>query len=71
MTLIFFMMVFMSHLSLNQILKLMMFISKLFSVVVMFSLLMTSVACAVGLGVITSSIDFSFQNLNFWNLFDF
>jgi hypothetical protein len=42
-----------------------MFISKLLSVVVMFSLLMTSVACAAALGVIISSIDFSFQNLIF------
>jgi hypothetical protein len=31
----------------------------------------TSVACAVGPSVIMSSIDFSFQNLVFWNLFEF
>jgi len=31
----------------------------------------TSVACAVGSSVTTSSTDFSFQNLVFWNLFEF
>jgi hypothetical protein len=31
----------------------------------------TPVACAVGLSVITSLTDFSFQNLVFWNLFEF
>jgi hypothetical protein len=29
------------------------------------------VACAVGPSVTTSSTDFSFQNLVFWNLFEF
>jgi len=29
------------------------------------------VACAVGPSVIKSSTDFSFQNLVFWNLFEF
>jgi hypothetical protein len=28
-------------------------------------------ACAVGPSVTTSSTDFSFQNLVFWNLFEF
>jgi hypothetical protein len=32
---------------------------------------MTSVACAVGPSVIASSTYFSFQNLVFWNLFEF
>ncbi len=31
----------------------------------------TSVACAVGSSVTMSSTDFSFQNLVFWNLFEF
>jgi len=31
----------------------------------------TNVAIAIGPNVIASSIDFSFQNLVFWNLFDF
>ncbi len=31
----------------------------------------TSVACAIGPSVTTSSTDFSFQNLIFWNLFEF
>jgi hypothetical protein len=31
----------------------------------------TSVACAIGSSVSTSSTDFSFQNLGFWNLFEF
>jgi len=31
----------------------------------------TSVACAVGSSVSTSSTDFSFQTLVFWNLFEF
>jgi len=31
----------------------------------------TSVACAVGPSVTASSTDFSFQNLFFWNLFEF
>jgi hypothetical protein len=30
-----------------------------------------NVACAVGPSVATSSTDFSFQNLVFWNLFEF
>ncbi len=33
--------------------------------------MLTSVACAVGPIVITFSTDFSFQNLVFWNLFEF
>ncbi len=33
--------------------------------------MVTSVACAVGPSVTTSSTDFSFQNLVFWNLFEF
>jgi hypothetical protein len=32
---------------------------------------MTSVACAVGPNVTTSSTDFSFPNPVFWNLFEF
>jgi hypothetical protein len=36
-----------------------------------FQLKMTLVACAVGPSVTTSSTDFSFQNLVFWNLFEF
>jgi hypothetical protein len=32
---------------------------------------MTSEACAVGPNITTSSIDFSFQNLVCWNLFEF
>ncbi len=31
----------------------------------------TSVACVVGPSVTMSSIEFSFQNLTFWNLFEF
>jgi len=31
----------------------------------------SSVACAIGTSVTTSSTDFSFQNLDFWNLFAF
>jgi hypothetical protein len=31
----------------------------------------SSVACAIGPSVTTSSTDFSFQNLVFWNLFEF
>jgi len=31
----------------------------------------TSVACAIGPSVTTSSTDFSFQNLVIWNLFEF
>ncbi len=31
----------------------------------------TGVACAVGARVTMSSVDFSFQNLVFWNLFEF
>jgi hypothetical protein len=31
----------------------------------------TNVAIAIGPNVIASSTDFSFQNLVFWNLFDF
>ncbi len=31
----------------------------------------TSVACAIGPSVTTPSTDFSFQNLVFWNLFEF
>jgi len=34
-------------------------------------LITTSVACAIGPSVTTSSTDFSFQNLVFWNLFEF
>jgi hypothetical protein len=34
-------------------------------------LITTSVACASGPSVTTSSTDFSFQNLVFWNLFEF
>jgi hypothetical protein len=34
-------------------------------------IMMTSVACAVGASVTLSSTDFSFQNLVFWNLFEF
>jgi len=33
-------------------------------------LIVTTVACAVGPCVTTSSTDFSFQNLVFWNLFE-
>jgi hypothetical protein len=36
-----------------------------------FSFIHTSVACAVGPSVTTSSTDFSSQNLVFWNLFEF
>jgi hypothetical protein len=35
------------------------------------SITATSVACVVGPGVTTSPTDFSFQNLVFWNLFEF
>jgi len=35
------------------------------------SAILTSVACLVGPSVTTSSTDFSFQNLVFWNLFEF
>jgi hypothetical protein len=31
----------------------------------------TNVTCAVGPSVTASSTDFSFQNLGFWNLFEF
>jgi len=31
----------------------------------------TSVSCAIGPSLTTSSTDFSFQNLVFWNLFEF
>jgi hypothetical protein len=31
----------------------------------------TNVACAIGPSVTTSSIEFPFQNLVFWNLFNF
>ncbi len=34
-------------------------------------IILTSVACAFGLSVITSSTDLSFQNLVFWTLFEF
>ncbi len=34
-------------------------------------LMCTSVACAIGPSVNTFSTDFSFQNLVFWNLFEF
>ncbi len=34
-------------------------------------LIHTSVACAVGPSVTMSSTDFSFQNMTFWNLFEF
>jgi hypothetical protein len=34
-------------------------------------LMRTSVACAVGPSVTTTSTEFSFQNLVFWNLFEF
>jgi hypothetical protein len=34
-------------------------------------LMLISVACAIGPSVTTSSTDFSFQNLVFWNLFEF
>ncbi len=34
-------------------------------------LMITTVACAVGPSVITSSTDFSFQNVVFFNLFEF
>ncbi len=37
----------------------------------LYSIISTIVACAVGPSVITSSTDFSFQNLGFWNLFEF
>ncbi len=33
--------------------------------------IVTSVTCAIGPSVTTSSTDFSFQNLAFWNLFEF
>jgi hypothetical protein len=33
-------------------------------------IILTSVACAVGPSVTTSSTDFSFQNLVFWDLFE-
>ncbi len=33
--------------------------------------MLTSVACAVGPSNTTSSTDFFFQNLVFWNLFEF
>jgi hypothetical protein len=33
--------------------------------------IITIVACAVGSNIITSSTDFSFRNLVFWNLFEF
>jgi hypothetical protein len=36
-----------------------------------FSFIHSSVACAVGPSVTTSSTDFSLQNLVFWNLFEF
>jgi len=36
-----------------------------------FHLHKSSVACAVGPSVTTSSTDFSFQNLVLWNLFEF
>ncbi len=32
---------------------------------------MDRMACAIGQSVTTSSTDFSFQNLVFWNLFEF
>jgi hypothetical protein len=32
---------------------------------------LASAACAIGPSVITFSTDFSFQNLVFWNLFEF
>jgi hypothetical protein len=35
------------------------------------SAILTSVACLVGPSVTRSSTDFSFQNLGFWNLFEF
>jgi hypothetical protein len=35
------------------------------------SFIFTSEACAIGPSVIMSSSDFSFQNLVFWNLFEF
>ncbi len=34
-------------------------------------LMLISMACVVGPSVITSSTDFSFKNLVFWNLFEF
>ncbi len=37
----------------------------------LWKLIIISVACAVGPSVTTSSIDFSFQNLVIWNLFEF
>ncbi len=41
------------------------------STIVYYDIVMwTSVACAVGPSVTTSSTDFSFQNLVFWNLFE-
>jgi hypothetical protein len=33
--------------------------------------IITIVACAIGPSVTTSSTDFSFRNLVFWNLFEF
>ncbi len=36
-----------------------------------FKTIQTSVACALGPSVTTSSTEFSFQNLVFWNLFEF
>jgi hypothetical protein len=35
------------------------------------SIIFISVACAIGPSVSMSSTDFSFQNLAFWNLFEF
>jgi hypothetical protein len=37
----------------------------------LWKLIVTSVACAIGPSVTTSATDFSFQNLVFWNLFEF
>jgi hypothetical protein len=37
----------------------------------LWKLIITSVACAIGPSVTTSSTDVSFQNLVFWNLFEF
>jgi hypothetical protein len=34
-------------------------------------LMLTSVACAIGPNATTSSTEFLFQNLVFWNLFEF
>jgi hypothetical protein len=60
------------HVVVNQVMSQFPVITSISRIVrYILSVICTSVACAVGPSVTTSSTDFSFQSLIFWNLFEF